>query len=183
MGKSKLNKSERAVASKKVAILYKEGMTIAAIARELGITHDMARNMAVKEGVFIPNRSAVLASKNCKERLNSIYDNRDDRKEYSKILDVTPWKVAEMRKQAIKPEDILDLRRKTKVGDKIMVMTEKAVALEQTLHRTTEYLRRATVVSTKNPRFCIVKFESTKLTEAILWADMLIANKKGKDYV
>lgn len=172
---------EKSKFEKEVAHMYSQGMSQKAIAETMHIDKSTVRRIAIQENVYIPKRSGILLSSNQNARINEIYSDMKS----AKTTDNEPWHVKEKKRQAIKAEDIMRIRRSTKVGSTIVIRTEKANPTFGTRKdgHVNASVRRATVISTKSPVFCLVQIEKSGVTEAVRWADILIAKKNDRKYI
>lgn len=180
-----------------VVKLYKQGVTMEQISKELHISKYSIREIVKAHNVYIPKRFRFLNGPNPEEKIAEFYAQQEkieEVKEPSKPISekVEKYKhslssrdVIDKLKGAIHTEDIRRLQKQTKVGSRLYIKTDKAINVDVEANRGFHppLIRKATVISTKSPVFCIVQIDGTNVTESVRWADILIARRKGKKYV
>ncbi|MBR5193034.1 MAG: hypothetical protein IKW37_01250 [Bacteroidaceae bacterium] len=175
---------EKANRDKRIVELYKQGVPMVQIAKECHISKLSIRDIAKKHDVYIPSRHRILNGPNPQEALAQYYKDYEGRKQEQMNLE-TPNRMVGKLKTAILPSDIEMVRKSIKEGSKLNIYTVKAINMDGTAvsdnHAPT--VRQATVISTNNKRFCIVRIDKTGLTEYVRWADIVIAMRNGKNYV
>lgn len=132
--------------------LYKAGTPIKHIADIMGRSLTSVYNRAIGLGIHVSksNRSHYVG----------------DGDAFRKISD------------AIRPEDILQVRTKVKVGDILQVKTVKAVTDALGVGYTSVgVMRDARVVSIDHPRFCLLELVDSGLMESKLWVDMVLEQR------
>lgn len=143
---------------KRAVELYQSGMNTSQISRETNITSETVRRLLIKAGVYQP----------CYKKEQTV--NRDDRD-----------------KAAIKAEEIQKVRGRLKAGDVLVMCTSKGnpeFGRSAKLHKSNNKsaIRRAMVVSTSNPKFCLVRLDSGVL-DTVMWTDIVMAERKHKNYI
>lgn len=168
-----MNAEEKAQREKIIVEMYKSGVSTEKIAKDCHVAQSTIKDIAIRHKVYIPNRNKFLNQK----RYGKLQDQKME-------LGFTS-KSAEKLRTAITHADIKRIRDRIKPGDKLYISTSKAADLNGThggdVHR--PIIREATVLSTKNPSFCLVKIENTGLTETVGYVDIEMARRKGKNYV
>lgn len=134
--------------------LYKSGMPIAHIANTMGRSLSSVYGRAVGLGIHV--------SKNNSNQGHYIGDSNTIR----------------ALSDAIRPEDIVQVRSKVKVGDIIQIKTVKAVTDALGVgYSSVGVLRKARVVSVDHPRFCLLELVGSGLMESKLWVDMVLEHR------
>lgn len=145
--------------------MYKNKASINSIVVKLHYSHVTVKKILVEEGIYDPSIRKVPKppERPVLSRPNEWYTNKQN--------------------TAIKKIDILQERANTKVGDVLYIRTDKgdryADEDEDKNRSVGGALRKVTVVSTSNPRFCVVRLDSG-VTEAVLWADIIKNKRKRK---
>ena len=175
---------EKANRDKRIVELYKQGVTMDNIAEMCHVSKYSIRDITKRHGVYIPNRHQILNGANPVKDLENYYKGQEERKKEQMKFE-TQNRIAGKLQNAIFPSDIELIRKNIKVGSKLNISTVKAINMDGTAvsdnHAPT--VRKATVISTNNKRFCIVRFDKTGLTEYVRWADIIMARRNGKSYV
>lgn len=146
--------------------LYRQGLSMEKIARMVHRANCTVREVLVKEGVFDRNRVVNKPSvKKTQWKPEESYDDYENR-------------------AAIRTSDVLDIRKKVKVGDTLIIRTMKADNenghdVETSQKNQYGAVRRVMVVDTSHPRFCIVEIRNG-VRECILWRDIILTQKNGK---
>lgn len=175
---------EKAKREQRVVELYKQGVPMDDIAVECHISKFSIRDIAKKHGVYIPKRHKILNGPNPEEGLKNFYKEQEERKKEKGKNDTSSRTLQKMQ-EAIRPTDIARIRKSIKVGSKLYIGTEKAIDIHGTNGEDNHapLIRVATVISTNDPVFCIVKIDKTGFTESIRWIDIEIARREGCKYV
>ena len=135
--------------------LYREGKPIKHIAEILGRSLSSVYNCAVRLGV---------------------HESKGNNNQSSGI---TGSEVVQKVTEAIHPEDISQIRANTKVGDIIQVRSLKCLS-EALSNGNSGYgiMKDARVISVDNPRFCLVELVGSGVMDSILWADLIMRQRR-----
>lgn len=80
---------------------------------------------------------------------------------------------------AITAQDIIRIRQKTKVGDKVCFMSLKAADVKSGSEPTNGRERVGTVVDNKNKRFCMVQL-ANGVEESLLWSELVMQERQSE---
>ena len=176
----KMNEKDQAELERRIVDLYVQGVPMKQITTTYNVGRERVKEITTRHNVYIPNRSRLINCKNSAEKIAAYYKEQD----VTTPIPVQPIKALAICKTAITRGDIERIRKSVKVGDKLNIKTEKA--LDTFDHKevgNVPTVRTATVISTKNPSFCLVKIDKTGLTETVSWVDMEMARRNEKKYV
>ena len=136
--------------------LYQAGEKVEVIAKQFNKYPSSVINVLTRAGVYIKTKEKSFDDKIPYATNSLILRNRLN--------------------EAILTADIEEIRSRFKVGDKITVKTCKFGDLEYAQSHTIR--RRATVIDVSHPRFVQVKLNANGVTEAFLWSDLVMAERK-----
>lgn len=138
-----------------VARLYREGKPIKHIAEILGRSLTSVYNCAVRLGIHVSKGNNNQSS------------------------GVTGSEVVQKVTEAIHPEDISELRANLKIGDIVQVRSLKCLS-DALSNGNSGYgiIKDARVISVDNPRFCLVELVGSGVMDSILWADLIMRQRR-----
>lgn len=164
--RDKLSTREREERDRNIVKDYSNGVSQMEICQKYHVSARSVKAITQEAGVFVENRVAKLA----KEKNNyqtSIKTSRLQQKDSQMIT-------RKHLKKAI---------QSISVGDRFWIRTEKGITIKDNDSNVYGAVREVEVVNKDNPVFCRVRLISSGIEESVMWQDIYVAMRDGKNIV